>query len=295
MGLRARAANKADQDIESVHQLRVSARRATAALQIYDQLLPGKRAKSIRKSLHNLRKAAGEARDLDVLAFRLATIAEQKPENHLHAVLAQVAADRKAAQKPLRRAYRKAKEQGFKRQCAKLLDKLRWHCPEPEPVLADFARARLRPLVDQFFAAASADLSDVGALHKLRISGKQVRYAMELLAGAFDDSFRSQLYPVFAEVQEKLGSINDHATAITLYRQWTDRASDTASRAELAELIGHEEMLLDQACQQFLEWWTAERDAALAARFDAVLRDPSQSTDVSSVQVNDKNTNLFVG
>ena len=62
----------------------------------------------------------------------------------------------------------------------------------------------------------AADLSDVANLHQMRISGKRVRYAMELLAGAFDDSFRTELYPIYAEVQELLGTINDHATAITM-------------------------------------------------------------------------------
>jgi CHAD domain-containing protein len=52
----------------------------------------------------------------------------------------------------------------------------------------------------------------------MRICGKRVRYAMELLAGALDHSFRRELYPTFAEVQEKLGTINDHATAIARYR-----------------------------------------------------------------------------
>ena len=33
-------------------------------------------------------------------------------------------------------------------------------------------------------------MSDAAALHAFRIQGKQVRYAMEIFAGAFDEDFR---------------------------------------------------------------------------------------------------------
>ncbi len=289
------AAYKAGKDIEYVHQLRVSSRRATAALQIYADLLPRKKTQSISKSLHRLRKAAGKARDLDVLAVRLAKVADQQQKTHLAVVLAEIAAERRAAQKPLVRGYVKAKQRGFKRQSRELLDKLRWRSSEPEPVFGDFARTTFRPLVSKFFEAASADLSDVKALHQMRISGKQVRYAMELLAGAFSDSFRKELYPIFGDVQEKLGTINDHATAIALYSQWSEHAHDRASQAELGELIVDERMRLDAERQRFLEWWTGDRAAELARRFDAALSDSGQPSDPTPEDTRNGRPHLFAG
>ena len=67
----------------------------------------------------------------------------------------------------------------------------------------------------------------------MRISGKQVRYTMELLAGAFDESFRRELYVIFAEVQEMLGTINDHASAVTMFHEWRERADNNGSQAAL--------------------------------------------------------------
>jgi CHAD domain-containing protein len=162
------------------------------------------------------------------------------------------------------------------RRSRELLEDLRWRGEPPEPVFADFARTIFRPSVDAFFAAANADLSDVKALHQMRIRGKQVRYAMELLAGAFSDSFRQELYPIFGEVQEKLGTINDHVSAITLFSEWIQRGNDTTSQAELAKLIVDENMRLDEERHRFLDWWTAERAASLAERFDDALLVPSQ-------------------
>jgi CHAD domain-containing protein len=273
------AAKRADNDIEYVHQLRVSSRRATAALQLYEGLLPPKKAKRINKLLHRLRKAAGDARDLDVLSGRLAAVADRKNKSDLDAVLKLITARRKEAQQPLVQGYMKARQKEFSRRSGELIDGLRWRDDPPEPIFFDFARAMFRPLVDAFFSAAGADLSDVTALHQMRICGKQVRYAMELLAGAFSCSFRDELYPVFGEVQEKLGTINDHATAITLLDEWMQSSDFRQSQAALGELIAEEKQGLAEARQSFLNWWTAEHAAALAHQFDAALQDTrDQST-----------------
>ena len=65
-----RAADK-PAETENVHQLRVATRRAMAAMQIFDTLLPRKRGLWWNKQLKRVRQAAGQARDLDVLAERL--------------------------------------------------------------------------------------------------------------------------------------------------------------------------------------------------------------------------------
>src|SRR5436305_660818 len=57
--------------------------------------------------------------------------------------------------------------------------------------LGDWARLRLRPVLDRFFAAALSGRADEAALHRFRIEGKELRYAMELLAVAFLESFRT--------------------------------------------------------------------------------------------------------
>ena len=56
----------ADSDVENVHQLRVSTRRAAAALRIFADCLPTRVHEKTRKTLRSLRRSAGEARDWDV-------------------------------------------------------------------------------------------------------------------------------------------------------------------------------------------------------------------------------------
>src|SRR5262245_4833143 len=56
----------ANADVENVHQLRVSTRRAAAALRIFADCLPARLHEKTRKTLKALRRSAGEARDWDV-------------------------------------------------------------------------------------------------------------------------------------------------------------------------------------------------------------------------------------
>jgi CHAD domain-containing protein len=268
------AAYKPEEDTEYVHQLRVSTRRAQAALQIFADLLPRREMRRMKQTLRGLRRAAGDARDLDVLVNRLTQIAARKKGSKLGTVIARIERRRQKAQKPLIDRYEKAKKKGFKERTRNLVKSIGSEEEQADPTFAAAARTTLAPLVADFFVAAEADLSDTRALHQMRIAGKRVRYAMELLAGAFDERFREELYPIFEEVQEKLGKINDHATAITMFIEWFERAGRQNCRAELAELAAFEEKALEETCEQFRGWWTAERAAALKRRFDGALEAP---------------------
>ena len=282
------AAKKPEENIEHVHQLRVAVRRARAVLQIFDDLLPKQRSRWINKTLRRLRRAAGDARDLDVLGERLAAIAQAKEKSELDKIVTKIAKRRRKAQKPLVESYKAAKRAGFVKRSRGLEKRVRWRKKQSEPVFAEAARLRLGPLVDDFFTAAEADLSDMTNLHQMRIAGKRVRYAMELLAGAFDESFRTDLYPVFGEAQELLGTINDHATAIAVFTEWLERADgETDLAGEIKELIANEETQFQATRESFLEWWTPERTADLRSCFDRVLGTETTCAQESSGEIPD--------
>jgi CHAD domain-containing protein len=61
------AAEKAEEDAEYVHELRVWTRRAAAALNLYAHFLPLRRLRRAKRQLKRLRRAAKDARDYDVL------------------------------------------------------------------------------------------------------------------------------------------------------------------------------------------------------------------------------------
>ena len=56
---------------EHVHQLRVATRRTAAACRVFERLARKKPLRQLEKQLRQLRRAAGVARDLDVLCQRL--------------------------------------------------------------------------------------------------------------------------------------------------------------------------------------------------------------------------------
>lgn len=272
------AADHWKDDIEYVHQLRVATRRARAATRLFEGLLPKHHLRWLNKQLRELRQAAGNARDLDVIKERLHQIMSQHQEGCLAGVIQQISVQRKVAQKPLLTAYSKAKRKEFKKRAKALTGSVRWPGSDAEPSFGESAQKMLSPAVNDFFESAKlqlstqAESSDLTALHQMRIAGKKVRYAMELLAGAFEPSFRGELYATFEQAQVRLGTVNDHATAIEMLSTWRERAEDPDAQAALAKLVQGEEQQLNEACQDFFRWWTYERAESLAELFAQVAQ-----------------------
>ena len=73
-----RASQGASTDTENVHQLRVSTRRTVAAIEIFANLLPRRRKHWMAKQVKRIRRAAGTARDLDVMLARFTPLAEEE-------------------------------------------------------------------------------------------------------------------------------------------------------------------------------------------------------------------------
>jgi CHAD domain-containing protein len=265
------AARKPEKNPEYVHQLRVATRRAIAAIDVFQELLPSRRATAMRRRLKKLRRAAGDARDLDVLLERLA----QRPDELMipdpRQVIEQLTTSRRRAQQPIVRMHNRVKGKRFARKVARLVRKVRCRRAEGTTQLFDVARTALRPLTEEFFQAGEGDLCDIARLHRLRIQGKKLRYAMELLAGAFDGSFREHLVPQIEEIQERLGAIHDLEAARILVQRWIDHiptGSDKPLSAQIGEAYAAR---IEQACRSFAEWWSAERAQRLRSEIEGYL------------------------
>lgn len=267
------AATRAHENVEYVHQLRVSTRRAMAAMELFAELLPPKRAQWLEKKLKKMRRAAGEARDCDVLAQRMS---KNGASEVLERILERIQQRRDEAQCPIRTVHSALESKGRYR---RRVDKLLARVADPKPsraeaanqVFGEWSRRRLRPIVKRFFDSAEEDLSEYEALHRLRIRGKQVRYAMEILVGAFPEAFRGELYPIITKLQDKLGQINDHATAQATLTRWRDAACDQEEIDYLEGLIANEKVELDKAFKAFEQWWTPQRCDDLRRRFEEMI------------------------
>jgi CHAD domain-containing protein len=258
-----RAAYLADQDMEHVHRLRVSTRRAVAAIELFREWLPGKRSRRLEKRLKKIRRTAGEARDLDVLGQRLA---RDYGEARAGQVLAMIG-ERRAAVQPalIKIAERCRRRDRFARKMNKLLAGIRPPREQSaQPVrFGDWGAERLAETAGEFFAALPAESADLAALHQFRIRGKRLRYTIELVAPAFGPDLRDELYPVVEELQERLGKIQDHVSASDRLIKWANDVKDCALQEVLRELAAEEGTRLEEELREFRAWWTAERGDAL--------------------------------
>lgn len=263
----ARAVKPGERNVEDVHQLRVWSRRAVTAFDVYGDVLPPRKSRKLCKQLKRLRRAAGEARDLDVLAERLARRAARRPAPR---TIAELALLRQEARRPIRRLQQRLKRKDFPRLVQGVLRRLRYRGGGPEPAFGRGARESLRPVIERFCGRAGGNLADPLELHAFRIAGKQLRYALELLAGAFGPEVREELYPQVEELQELLGKINDCAAAIARLECWSRRAEDADHRHELLRLLTAEKSDLRRARRRFDQWWTADRREQLAQRLNGL-------------------------
>lgn len=259
------AAHLAEHDIEHVHRMRVASRRATAALKLYHDCVAGKPGRWMKKRLRRIRRAAGDARDLDVLADRLARDYGEPAAP----VVELIAKDRAAVQPAIMQAAQRCRQDDcYVRKTAMLLNSIRYPKQENakagggavEPlVFREWAVIQFAAIAEKFIAAMPDKTSGAVALHQFRIRAKGVRYAIELVFPAFECELRGELYPIVEELQERLGSVQDHVTAIARCRNWLSDVRNAALRVRLEELMEAESRGLADADQKFRKWWTAKR------------------------------------
>ncbi len=252
------AARHADKTPEHVHQLRVSTRRCVAAIDVYDDVLPGKPAKWFRKRLRRMRKAAGEARDLDVLMERY-----ERESGPSHAeFMRRVKKRRRKVQQPIIMLHEDLIATGkLKSRAKSLLRSIRRLDSCHETTLSDWAKSRFAITSASFFESAAP--KDLKALHAFRVRGKDLRYSMELFANLFPPDFRRSAYPLVTQLQAKLGELNDHATACRILEAWMAREPSRDLADYLSGLIDRERGQLDESVSRFRHWWTPALAAEL--------------------------------
>ena len=266
-----KAAKHPERDVEYVHGLRVAIRRAAAALQMFSSCLPRSQYTQTRSQLRRIRRAAGPARDLDVLEERLSRLAIAGGTTvQIGAALDQVRRRRKKAGKPLLKVYRRTRERDFKCLVRSLPKQVAWRGGGPEPMLMDWAGGVLRPSINGFVARSSANLTDPRALHRMRIAEKRMRYSLEVLGGAVNSPV-DQVAPVLRELQERLGEISDHEAARVLLLRWRDRSRDDGLREVFSHLAAFEKWQGSYVHDEFLKWWTPSRRLELCGQLEGIL------------------------
>jgi CHAD domain-containing protein len=269
----------ADDDVEHVHQLRVSTRRAAAALRLFADCLPDRLAKKTRRTLRAIRRSAGEARDWDVFLEMLQprrTRSAAQQRRGLDFLLGFAHGHRALAQEHLRKAHDESADK-FAERIRAVHDALKTARPAKQ-TLGELAVPMLTKLLEELESAARGDLQKYEALHRVRILGKQLRYAMEVFESCFGHDFRHQYYPAVVEMQDILGLANDSYTACqrlsalraffmrTQPKQWPHY------RAGIEALLVFHEKRLPQQRRKFAKWWHGWLKSGAEQAFAELIR-----------------------
>lgn len=268
-----RRAGERHPDPEDVHQLRVATRRAAATVEAYRDLLSAKRHEWFANALDKIRKAAGDARDFDVLLMRLDIRLADEIQEHWKLLGERIQQLRKESQKPIRKISRRMHAKDYLDRVEALADRIAWRVDDqPEPSFGQAARARLQGLAAPFFTAGKGDLLDIESLHQFRILGKALRYGIEIFSAAMASEMRREVYPLIVQLQEKLGQINDHASAVTRFQTWASEWNEPELADALETLVIEEKTALQESRRDFQTWWTQQRALELEDRFQSSLR-----------------------
>jgi CHAD domain-containing protein len=216
LGLLPLAGTRADEDPEHVHQLRVATRRARAAVDLFDDCLPGRLVKALRRRLRHIRRGAGQARDSDVLLASLAALPRPAGWEVLGVEAFRGATLARRGQSLVQMtSFWERDRRKLGRQLARVVRRLRGHRGgEDGLTTAGLGRKAVLARLDELEWGASEPAAGFARLHQVRILGKQLRYAMEVFADCFPPPFRSELYPLVEEMQEILGQANDAHVAL---------------------------------------------------------------------------------
>lgn len=241
-------------DEEIVHQLRVSGRRALSAIMIFEVLFPESEVRWFRKQLRAILKAAGRARDLDVL------IRTQLPRcgKARKKLAKQWHAERAAAQKPLVTLYRKLiQEDRLRKHMRLLLRNVRIVAADAEhdnrrvcddlilPQIADRCRSVVR---------AFGDARDVRSMHALRIAVKRLRYAVTPLFPYLKDQQVLEMVKSLEELQTQLGVMQDHVVAKLELERSLVALRKTSHQKVIQELIEIEARNIIDSVAAYRAW-----------------------------------------
>lgn len=203
-------------DPEELHDLRVAVRRTRSALSEFRSLFPPAPLEHFRGEFRWLGEVAGPVRDLDVYLEKLPGYQALLPDDATGALAPFRRFLQHHRQLERRRLVRRLDSPRLKRLLAQWRVFLETGGPAPWPEKAmqpvrEVARKRIWKLYRRFFSqgkaitAASSDRE----LHRLRISGKKLRYLVEFFRECYPPEEVEVLVKAMKEIQDVLGDYQD--------------------------------------------------------------------------------------
>ena len=254
-------------DTEFLHQLRVAIRRLRTAIRLFSDHLDDSIATMIVEELRWLGGQLGTTRDLDVFLEETVppVMAAYPNQAGLTQIRERISALRNEANKCSCTALQSSRYQRL------LLDIGAWlvsmsrlssEIPGNDGVmmLPEFARSALKRHRKQLMRRADQLLElNAEERHRVRISGKRLRYAAEFFSPLFPAKRSKPYIQELANLQTILGALNDTTTTKTILSHVTDATAAEALAIMQAWVtgVGHGYLAhLPQAHERFLKQQT---------------------------------------
>lgn len=239
------------EDDEHVHQLRVSARRALAAIHFFEELIPNSLDDWFRKKLKAVLRATRKARELDVLINERQSGCNQSKRDPLK----KWRHERRKSQLEIAALHEVLhRKHKFRKQIRHLVSDLRHNAANKTANLpvssSEWCLKRFRVIGDHFSEMTWTDV-DVETLHRLRIEIKQLRYAAEIIEQVTETSNLAELMAALTAIQEQLGLLQDHVTARKQLRRLVKSSHKRNDKKDLRNLIADEDLAIAECVDLF--------------------------------------------
>ena len=229
-------------DPESLHQVRVAARRVRAFLAVGRDLVDADWAAEINDSMRGVGKASNDARDVDILLDKVRAEVrgfDVRDRPAAEALLERLEDNRRSLQRTLVAALDSDRYQ-------RVLDQLAAPAvpspKKPERKLDQLAVRELRRLVARVRRLGKRPPDE--ALHGLRIKVKRVRYASELGGNTADKRTR-RVIDSATEIQDLLGEHQDAVVAAKRLREVAYALDETGISFVAGQLAERERVRRD--------------------------------------------------
>lgn len=269
------AVSASEIEAKDVHQVRVAVRRATAALSVFAPVVgKGSGLKKVRRRLRDLRRAIGVVRTCDVsieLVRHDLEAASIPDAPSLDSLRRSIARRRKHALRECVRSLESFSPERLRKWSGRIVESIDARRACPGATLGSEASSRLSLILDRIASYRDISLErDAETLHDLRLVVKRLRYSTEVFGACFHGSDMDETTSMLAELQDRLGAVND-LYELTISAETHAQDADDEDSPGLDALAAAYRTRYESAHASFVSWWRATGERALLESYAKLL------------------------
>lgn len=268
-----------EEDVEALHDMRVSARRLQAVFKIFKQLFPKKGYRENYQKVRGIVKLLGEVRESDVTIGVIENFmnkSELKDKRILLLLLARLKNKNLSERKIISGNEMLKDFSSHEDQLVRFVESSLFHPGKDvkdkymEKSFRGYAFMIIPPMYDSIMEFRPRVLDHperIEELHRMRIQTKPLRYALETYQDIFSDDFKRNLKEVKLFV-ERIGTIHDIDVLLPIPKDFeeeikiynsslenrTQRIPTTALRELIKKMISNRDKNFKELCDILRKW-----------------------------------------